>query len=103
MARGRLKRTRLGSRRKLRELDYTRGSLRSGSIDVVGTRRVVVAEKRGFGPRSCWWMGEQSRSEYEDGYLVMAHTTCATGAEIKRSIEGMYGPEALDPARKLGR
>ena len=99
MARGRMKRTRLGSRRKLRELDYTRGSLRSGGITVVGTRRVVVAEKRG----SCWWVGEQSRKEYEDGYRVMAHTTCATGAEIKRSIEGMYGPEALDPAHKLHR
>ncbi len=87
------------SKPRLRQLDYTRGSLRSGYITVVGTRRVVVAEKRG----RCWWVGEQSRKEYEDQYRVMAHTTCATGAEVKRSIEGRYGPQALAPEHRLHR
>lgn len=96
MARGRLKRTGRHAPR-LRGLDHTRGSLRSGSITVVGTRKVVVAEKRG----ACWWMGEQSRKEYEDSYLVMAHSTCLSGTEVRRAIEAMYGPQALKPAYRL--
>lgn len=82
--------------RKLR-LDYTRGSLRSGLIDVVGASRVLTAHKVG----TCWRIGQQSRDAYDRGYLIFSYPGCFSTAQVKKRILDLYGQDALDPGYRL--
>jgi hypothetical protein len=59
--------------------EFATGSIRGGSITLVGARRVIVAERRG----GCWRVGRQTRKEYNEGYLTVHDGRCYSAAEVK--------------------
>jgi hypothetical protein len=80
-------------RRKPLRLDYVKGSLRKGAVELVGTTRVLLAARPPFS--KCWRIGSQSRKEHDDMYLTMHDGRCYSAADVKRIAAAYFGPGVL--------
>lgn len=75
--------------RPRRRVDYIEGSLRSGSLTIVGPTIVMgfARDRR----RGCWSYGDQSRKDHDGGYLMAGGYGCLSARAVRDRIEELYG------------